>query len=149
MAKICEIVKRCRLMNPFHLWCIAFAATSQWTDVRQELLLLLERTFSCWVHSRIDEKGNKAIRDAPRDNASKVNRILGSGVDVELSDGVIEWGSVGADGGADGRRRGRAGAWGTFGLWAGGGRDGDHSSRVGAADCGSFGGRIGDGRRFY
>ena len=52
---------------------------------------------------------------------------------MELSDGVIEWGSVGADGGADGRRRGRAGAWVTFGLWAGGGRDGGHSSRCGAA----------------
>ena len=55
------------------------------------------------------------------------------GGDVELSDGVIEWGSVGADGGADGRRRGRAGAWVTFGLWAGGGRDGGHSLRFGAA----------------
>ena len=52
---------------------------------------------------------------------------------MELSDGVIEWGSVGADGGADGRRRGRASAWVTFGLWAGGGRDGGHSSRCGAA----------------
>ena len=52
---------------------------------------------------------------------------------MELSDGVIEWGSVGADGGADGRRRGRGGAWVTFGLWAGGGRDGGHSSRCGAA----------------
>ena len=133
MAKISEMVKRCRLMNPFHLWCIAFAATSQWTDVRQELLLLLERTFSGWVQSRINEKGNKAIRDAHRDNASKVNSILGSGVDAELSDGVIEWVSVGADGGADGRRRGRAGAWVTCALWAGGGRDGGHSSRVGAA----------------
>ena len=133
MAKISGMVKRCRLMNPFHLWCIAFAATSQWTDVRQELLLLLERTFSGWVQSRINEKGNKAIRDAHRDNASKVNSILGSGVDAELSDGVIEWVSVGADGGADGRRRGRASAWVTCALWAGGGRDGGHSSRVGAA----------------
>ena len=52
---------------------------------------------------------------------------------MELSDGVLEWGSVGADGGADGRRRGRARAWVTFGLWAGGGRDGGHSSRCGAA----------------
>jgi len=137
------MVKRCRLMNPYHLWCIAFAATSQWADVRQELLLLLERTFSGWVQSRINEKGNKAIRDAHRDNASKVNSILGPGVDAELSDGVIGWGSVGADGGADGRRRGRASAWVACALWAGGGRDGGHSSRVGAADCGSFGGRSG------
>ena len=52
---------------------------------------------------------------------------------MELSDGVIEWGSVGADGGADGRQRGRARAWVAFGLWAGGGRDGGHSSRCGAA----------------
>ena len=79
MAKISGMVKRCRLMNPFHLWCIAFAATSQWADVRQELLFLLERALSCWVQSRINEKGNKAIRDAHRDNASKVNSILGEG----------------------------------------------------------------------
>ena len=51
---------------------------------------------------------------------------------MELSDGVIEWGSVGADGGADGRQRGRARAWVAFGLWAGGGRGGCHSSRFGA-----------------
>ena len=146
MAKISGMVKRCRLMNPFHLWCIAFAATSQWTDVRQELLLLLERTFSGWVQSRINEKGNKAIRDAHRDNASKVNSILGSGVDAELSDGVIEWGSVGADGGADGRRRGRAGAWVTCALWAGGGRDGGHSSRVWRLPRREFRRTIGDGR---
>ena len=99
MAKVIAMVKRCRLMNIFHLWCIAFAATSQWTKVRKELRFLLERTFSGWVQSRINEKGNKAIRDAHRDNASKVNSILGSGVDAELSDGVIEWVSVGADGG--------------------------------------------------
>ena len=73
------MVKRCRLMNPYHLWCIAFAATSQWADVRQELLFLLERTFSGWVQSRINEKGNKVIMDAHRDNASKLNRILGEG----------------------------------------------------------------------
>ena len=79
MAKVSAMVKRCRLMNPFHLWCIAFAATSQWTEVRPEFRLLLERTFACWVQSRINEKGNKAIRDANRDNASKVNRILGEG----------------------------------------------------------------------
>ena len=71
-------------MNPYHLWCIAFAATSQWADVRQELLLLLERTFSGWVQSRINEKGNKAIRDAYRDNVSKVNSILRSGVNADL-----------------------------------------------------------------
>ena len=75
MLKVSAMVKRCRLMNPFHMWCIAYAATSQWTEVRQELRLLLERTFACWVQNRINEKGNKAIRDARRDNASKVNSI--------------------------------------------------------------------------
>ena len=79
LLKVSAMVKRCRLMNPFHMWCIAYAATSQWTEVRQELRLLIERTFKCWVQSRINEKGNKAIRDAHRDNASKVNRILGEG----------------------------------------------------------------------
>ena len=73
------MVKRWRLMNPFLMWGIAFAATSQGTEVRQELRLLIERTFKCWVQSRINEKGNKAIRDAHRDNASKVNSILGEG----------------------------------------------------------------------
>ena len=77
--KVSDMVNRCRLTNPFHLWCIAFAATSQWTDVRQELLLLLENTFKCWGQSRINGKGNKAIRGAHRDNASKVNSILGEG----------------------------------------------------------------------
>ena len=75
MVKVSDMVNRCRLTNPFHLWCIAFAATSQWTEVRQELRLLLERTFACWVQSRINEKGNKVIRDAHRDNASKVKSI--------------------------------------------------------------------------
>ena len=79
MVKVSAMVKRCRLMNPFHMWCIAFAATSQWTDVRQELLLLLENTSKCWVQSLINEKGNKAIRDAHRDSAAKVNSILGEG----------------------------------------------------------------------
>ena len=79
MLKVSAMVKRCRLMNPLHMWCIAYAATSQWTEVRQELRLLIERAFKCWVQSRINEKGNKAIRDAHRDNASKVNRILGEG----------------------------------------------------------------------
>jgi hypothetical protein len=71
-SKVNDMVRRCRLVQPFHLWCIAFAATSQWHDVSDALRQLLERTFSGWVQTRINEKANKVLRDSQtRDNASK------------------------------------------------------------------------------
>ena len=37
---------------------------------------LLERTFGGWVQTRVNEKGNKVLRDAQaRDNASKASSI--------------------------------------------------------------------------
>lgn len=72
-AKISGIVKRCRLQQPFQLWCIALAASASWTSVDPRLRDLLANSFSGWVQSRINEKGNKILRDAAtRDNASKV-----------------------------------------------------------------------------
>lgn len=72
LAKVSAMVNRCRLLQPFHLWCIAFAATSQWEHVSNHLDKLLRNTFSGWVQTRINEKGNKVLRDAQmRDNASK------------------------------------------------------------------------------
>ena len=66
------MVKRCRLGQPYALWCIAFAAQSQWKEVSSHLKSLLERTFKGWVQTRINEKANKVLRDAQnRDNASK------------------------------------------------------------------------------
>ena len=66
------IVKRCRLNHAFELWCIAFAAASQWKEVNTHLKGLLERTCKGWLLTRINEKANKVLRDAgTRDNASK------------------------------------------------------------------------------
>ena len=71
--KISKIRKRCRLNHAFEMWCIAFAAISQWLMVNEHLDRLLRRTFSGWHQTRINEKGNKVLRDAARtDNASKV-----------------------------------------------------------------------------
>jgi len=56
------------------MWCIAFAATSQWKVVNGHLLGFLKRTFEGWHQTRINEKGNKVLRDmANRDNASKAD----------------------------------------------------------------------------
>ena len=71
--KIFDIRKRCRLNHAFEMWCIAFAAISQWLTVSALLDRLLRRTFKGWHQTRINEKGNKVLRDAARtDNASKV-----------------------------------------------------------------------------
>lgn len=68
-----KMANRCRLNQPFMLWCIALAATSQWSEVAAtSLKAVLARTFSGWTQSRINEKANKVLRDSQtRDNASK------------------------------------------------------------------------------
>ena len=76
-AKIAGIRKRCRLNHAFEMWCIAFAAISQWTVVNEHLGGFLRRTFGGWHQTRINEKTNKVLRDsANRDNASKVEMKL-------------------------------------------------------------------------
>ena len=74
-AIIAKIVKRCRLGQPLLLWCIAFAATSQWKAVDPRLRELPQHLFQGWTQTRINEKANKACRDTnTRENASKVQR---------------------------------------------------------------------------
>ena len=56
------------------MWCIAFAATSQWNVVNDHLLVFLRRTFEGWHQTRINEKANKVLRDMSyRENASKAD----------------------------------------------------------------------------
>ena len=76
-SKIAHMVKRCRLQQAYHQWCIAFAATSQWTHVTPAFKVLLERTFSGWTQTRVNEKANKVLRDSQnRESSSKVNHIM-------------------------------------------------------------------------
>ena len=63
MQKIQDIVSRCRLGHAFEQVCIAFAATSQFKDVVEQLESLLKDTFSGWVQTRVNEKANKVWRD--------------------------------------------------------------------------------------
>ena len=79
-AIIAKIVQRCRLGQPLLLWCIAYAATSQWIAVDPRLRLWLRRVFSGWLQTRVNEKANKVWRDTQRDNASKVSGAGPQGV---------------------------------------------------------------------
>ena len=73
-AKIAAMRRRCRLHHPFSMWCIAFAATSQWKTVNSHLFGFVKRTFEGWHQTRINEKANKVLRDtANRGNASKAD----------------------------------------------------------------------------
>ena len=77
--KIFDIRKRCRLNHAFEMWCIAFAAISQWQAVNEHLDRLLRLTFKGWHQTRINEKGHKVLRDAARTiNASKVAMMFKS-----------------------------------------------------------------------
>ena len=56
------------------MWCIAFAATSQWKTVSRRFVDFLKRTFEGWHQTRINEKANKVLRDmSARGNASKAD----------------------------------------------------------------------------
>ena len=58
------IVKKCRLRQPFYLWCIVFAAKARWRDVLPSLRRMVLNHFRTWMQTRINEKGNKVIRDS-------------------------------------------------------------------------------------
>ena len=73
------IRQRCRLNQPFELWCIALAATSQRKEVNKHLKDLFLATFKGWWQTRVNEKANKVLRDPARcDNASKARAELGA-----------------------------------------------------------------------
>ena len=72
-AKIANILQKHRFKQPFMLWAIYLAATSQFKGVHPTLMRMLLSLFRSWVQTRICEKANKVIRDAcTRVNASKV-----------------------------------------------------------------------------
>ena len=54
---------RCRLHQPFYLWCIGLAAQSQFDSLPCALEKLLRSTFSGWCQTRVCEKANKVLRD--------------------------------------------------------------------------------------
>jgi len=71
------MVERSRLNLPFMLFMIAYAASSQFTTVPQGMRDMLDAWRRGWLQSRVNEKGNKVLRDSEnRDNASKVQRML-------------------------------------------------------------------------
>ena len=63
IQKIANIVARCRLGHAFEQICIAFAASSQFKEVRPQLKALLVDTFSGWTQTRVNEKASKVWRD--------------------------------------------------------------------------------------
>ena len=72
-SKIAHMVKRCRLQQPYMLWCIAFAMQTNFATVCPALKDMLERVFVGWVQTRINEKANKVLRDSQnRESSSKV-----------------------------------------------------------------------------
>ena len=75
--KVKDMVSKCRLGHAFEQWCIAFTAQASWKNVPDEFRRLLIETFSGWIQSRVNEKGNKVWRDACRkDNASGIVRTM-------------------------------------------------------------------------
>ena len=70
--------KRSPFQRPFNKWCIAyFLAASSHADPLPQLTTMLKGLFRGWVSSVINEKANKALRDAQlRDKPSKAQPFL-------------------------------------------------------------------------
>ncbi len=67
------MVERSRLNLPFMLFMIAYAASTGFTTVPQGMRDMLVAWRRGWLQSRVNEKGNKVLRDhEQRDNASNV-----------------------------------------------------------------------------
>ncbi|MCP4242917.1 MAG: hypothetical protein GY772_20380 [bacterium] len=67
------MVKRCVLRQPWQQWCIAFAACVNFTHPPQALREMVSALWEGWLQSRINEQGNKILREGERkDNSSNV-----------------------------------------------------------------------------
>ena len=61
----------------FMKWCLLFAASTDFTRMPDQLREMLSDAFSGWLQSRVNEKGNKVMRDAEkRNNASQARQVL-------------------------------------------------------------------------
>lgn len=75
-AGVRELVGRSRLNGALMLWCIAYAASTNWAWAPSPMLQLLHHVFRGWGQSRINEKGNKVLRDCEcRQGASKARAL--------------------------------------------------------------------------
>ena len=71
-ASVQRYVRRSALSQPVMQWCIAFAASAAWGKPPRQLLELLACVARGWLQSRINEQGNKILREGEaRNNASK------------------------------------------------------------------------------
>ena len=73
-ATLMEMVDKCSLGHPFQQWMIAFAQTTGFRYPTQQMLEMISAFSQSFLQSRINEQGNKHLRDSEnRVNASKVN----------------------------------------------------------------------------
>ena len=74
MPKVMKMAKRCILNQPFQQWCIAFAASVDFAYPPKQLVEMIRAFCTSWLQSRINEQGNKVLRDGEaKDNSSKVS----------------------------------------------------------------------------
>ena len=71
------MVEKCSLGHPFQQWMIAFAQTNGFKEPTPQMLEMVAAFSQTWCQSRINELGNKWLRDSEhRINASKVILVL-------------------------------------------------------------------------
>ena len=75
-SKVDRILQQCKFRQAFYLWCITFAAKARWRDVIPPLQRLVRSFFMSWMQTRVNEKGNKVIRDSVMLDA-QTNVMLG------------------------------------------------------------------------
>ena len=69
-----KMAAKCSLGHPFQQWMIAFAQSTKFTAPSPQMLEMVAAFCQSWCQSRINEQGNKSLRDgAHRANASKVS----------------------------------------------------------------------------
>ena len=67
------MANRCCLARPFQQWMIAFALTTDFKTPTKQMLEMASAMGQSWLQSRINEEGNKILRDNQhRNNASQV-----------------------------------------------------------------------------
>lgn len=75
-ALLKEMVDNCALGHPFQQWMIAFAKTTDFKKPTPQMLEMIQAFSHSWLQSRINEQGNKHLRDGEhRVNASKVEAL--------------------------------------------------------------------------
>lgn len=67
-----DMASRCSLAQPFQQWMIAYAMSTNFTEPPSQMLELAEALSQCWLQSRINEQGNKLLRDSELKTSSKV-----------------------------------------------------------------------------